>query len=103
MHRISHQLRRFFVAKSFNDCSVMISLNKICKVPVNYLTELENLKNQSFPTARFNVITDGFGNYYVMSIAVVDTDPKYASNISMYEKKYMQISKWWDQMIQNDC
>ena len=95
MYHVSHQLKQFFVAKSFNDCSVMISFQKV------YLPEsaINYVQDQTFYSAKFNLIKDFDGNYFVASIAVVDTDPKYTANLPVYMKKYAEISEWWSKKL----
>ena len=96
LQELSHQLRQFLVSKSFCDCSVMISFQRISAVPDDWF-ELKNCLPSAYPpSAKFNLVADQNEHEYVVSIAVVDTDPKYLSNMPLYQEKYSQISKWWD-------
>ena len=101
MRTISHQLRQFYVTKSFNDCSIMLSFQKLETIPKEWPTLLQDLQSEYAPSSRFNITRDFSGNYYVVSIAIVDTDPKYSSNMSLYHKKYSEISVWWKATIES--
>ena len=101
MDELSQQLRQFFVAKSFCDCSVMVSFQRIKTKSDNWNELKKNIQTDYTPSARFNLISDTFGNCYIVSAAIVDTDPKYSTNLSFYQEKYLEISMWWNHRLKS--
>nr|CAB3256622.1 inositol-pentakisphosphate 2-kinase-like [Phallusia mammillata] len=84
------KVRKFLVSKSFCDCSIMISMRKItCTKQMPVPSKAQKL------TAQCNTIQDQFGNVYVVSIAVVDLDPKSSTRIPFYHQFNQKLVEWW--------
>lgn len=69
------------------------------KVDLSESAKIYYKRNIDF-NAKFNLIKDSDGNFYIASIAIVDTDPKSTDSMPVYMKKYSEISEWWSQNTQ---
>ncbi|XP_076820080.1 inositol-pentakisphosphate 2-kinase-like [Clavelina lepadiformis] len=98
-HKSADLLRKFLVAKSFSDCSVMISFQRIIDPSVKSLQHLKKTLSSRSPTAHLNILQDKKGQNYIVSVAVVDTDPKFSQKIPDYYNQHTKIMEWWEKIL----
>lgn len=78
MERIADKLRKFLIATSFKDCSLMISFQVKPSDDVAVAADVPL------------VVKTKLGQEYWASVAVVDSDPKPASRIPQYYSAFME-------------
>uniref|UniRef100_H2Y4Z5 Inositol-pentakisphosphate 2-kinase n=1 Tax=Ciona savignyi TaxID=51511 RepID=H2Y4Z5_CIOSA len=74
--KAANAVRNFLISKSFCDCSLIISFQRIVKTNPAIDKYVKLRLENSQKLANCDVIQDESGNLYLVSLAVVDTDPK---------------------------
>ena len=87
-------IQRFLVAKSLCDCSIMISYKKIT-FPSSSSEDIERVISLSKNSSQSAILKLSDGLYLLISMTVVDTDPKLSSKVPHHIKQHCKIRDWW--------
>ena len=93
------QLRRFLVSKVISCCQVMITMQQLV-LPLNPHLVKYIQRRKVYPSAKCNIIEVDDGLFFLVSISIVDTDPKPSSRIKKNINKYHEIRDWWTNVSQ---
>jgi len=85
-------VRRFLVAKSLCDCSIMISFKRITFPSSVDAERIISVSKNSSQSAILKLSDD---LYLLVSVTVVDTDPKLSSKVPHHIKQHCKIRDWW--------
>jgi len=93
-------VQKYLVSKSFCDCSVMITMKNVTghhNVLEKYLENMDTTNNNN----SMQLIKSGDDSYFLISISVVDIDPKPSSRVPLYCQQYEKLQSWWTSKLNN--
>nr|XP_002128315.1 inositol-pentakisphosphate 2-kinase [Ciona intestinalis] len=99
---VAGYVKNFLISKCFCDCSLMFAIKRINQPNTQVTEYLKKRFENSQKFASCDVIADNNGNCYLVSVAVVDTDPKPATRIPMYLDQHRTFVEWWDTLCEKE-
>lgn len=90
-------LQRYLVSKSFCDCSVMLTVKNVTGLESSLRKCLtEELQTGNSLRKSMILLNSLGGSSFIVSVSVVDIDPKPSSRIPLYCQQHEKIKNWWE-------